>query len=362
VLLNDVKILEFEGLGPAPFAGMLLADLGAKVTVVNRPDGSPAPGVSDGSLLDRGKRSIILDLKNPDDIAKAKALAASQDAVIEGLRPGVMERLGLGPGDLQSVNSRLVYGRVTGWGQNGPLAQCAGHDLNYVGMSGAAWYGSLPENAPFTPPTLLGDVGGGALYLVIGILAALMEARRTGKGRVVDAAIYDGSAHMMNLLMVLAQSGALVQERGKSLLDGSHWSRTYETADRGYMAVQCLEPKFYRIFIEKMGLANDPRFFDQFDSGKWPSQSDILSGIFRSKPRAHWEGLFVGTDACVAPVLSPAAAAAHEMNQIRNTWYKRGESLEAAAAPRFSGLPEWLPPEIPTRGQHTDEILKEMCS
>ncbi len=202
-MLAGIRIVEVEGLGPAPFAAMMLAEMGAEVTVIHRPDPAQVPGMGGPNALDRGKRSIALDLKSPDDLSVARALIASADGVIEGFRPGVMERLGLGPGEMQSANPALVYGRMTGWGQTGPRAQEAGHDLNYAALSGALWYAGLPGDAPFPPPTMLGDIGGGALYLVIGMLAGLIRARATGQGSVVDAAIVDGTAHMMGLLMAI---------------------------------------------------------------------------------------------------------------------------------------------------------------
>ena len=231
LMLSDVRIIEIEALGPAPFASMLLADLGADVITVHRKTASDVPGKGDNNLLDRGKRSIALDLKAPEDVAVLKALLRGADGLIEGFRPGVMERLGLGPDECLAVQPRLVYGRMTGWGQDGLKAREAGHDLNYIGISGALWYASPEGTAPFPPPTLVGDIGGGALYLVIGMLSALLKARATGQGTIVDAAIVDGSAHMMNLLMSLRAAGSFQTERGHSLLDGPHWSRAYRCSD-----------------------------------------------------------------------------------------------------------------------------------
>src|SRR6056297_1629652 len=256
-MLQGTRVIEIEGLGPGPFAAMTLADLGAEVIVIHRP-GASNPVAGEKNLLDRGKKSITLDLKHPDDLATARALIASADALIEGFRPGVMERLGLDPERCHADNPGLVYGRMTGWGQTGPKAQMAGHDLNYLATSGALWYASAPGDTPQTPATLLGDVGGGSMYLVAGILAGLLSATRTGKGAVVDAAIVDGSAHMMSLLMSMAPSGNLREARGESLLDGPHWSRVYTCACGGHISVQCLEPKFYAIFLDLMGLADDP--------------------------------------------------------------------------------------------------------
>ncbi|MBZ9799386.1 CaiB/BaiF CoA transferase family protein [Mesorhizobium sp. ES1-4] len=352
-MLRGIRIVEIEALGPGPFAGMLLADLGADVIVVHR---KSMPGAPERSLLDRGKRSIALDLKNEDDVAVLIRLIATADGLIEGFRPGVMERLGLGPEACLAVNPRLVYGRMTGWGQDGPLAATAGHDLNYIGLSGALWYASLPGEPPMAPPTLVGDIGGGALYLVIGMLAAIMNARTSGEGTVVDAAIVDGSAHMMNLLMSLGQSGALAAGRGRSLLDGPHWCRVYRTADGGFIGVQCVEPKFYALFLDRLGLAADPQFASQFDRDLWPELGDRLAAIFATKPRDEWGKLFESSDACVGPVLGPHESALHPHMSARGTWLTANGVLQAAPAPRFSGWEQKTSAKSPARGEHDAEI------
>ncbi|MDA7965417.1 CaiB/BaiF CoA-transferase family protein [Ruegeria sp.] len=357
-MLNGIRVIEVEGLGPGPFAAMLLADLGADVITIHRKGGAVTPGMPERSLLDRGKRSIALDLKDPQDLDTALRLIATADALIEGFRPGVMEKLGLGPEICHAPNPKLVYGRMTGWGQSSPLSDVAGHDLNYIALSGALWYASNPGDIPQTPATLVGDIGGGALYLVAGILAALINARTTGQGTVVDAAIYDGSAHMMNLLMSLGQTGNLSDTRGQSLLDGPHWSRCYACADGGHISVQCLEPKFYAIFLNLLGLSDDPQFQHQFDRQLWPELTQRLTRIFAENPRDHWAELFADTDACVAPVLSPPEASTHPMN-TRQTWQQSDGNLQAAAAPRFS-THIWHPKPSPKRGQHTQEILKNL--
>lgn len=356
-MLEGLRIIEIEGLGPAPFAAMMLADLGADVIVVHRKNGRPAPGMPERSLIDRGKRSIELDLKSAEDVAVLKTLVRRSEALIEGFRPGVMERLGLGPDDLSKVNPDLVYGRMTGWGQTGPRAQTAGHDLNYISLSGAAWYASNHGEPPFTPPTLVGDIGGGALYLVTGILAGVMAARAGRGGTVVDAAIVDGSAHMMNLLMALAQTGGLSMTRGRSLLDGPHWSRCYACADGGYISVQCLEPKFYAEFLARLGLAEDADFKPQFDAAQWPRQTALMAGIFARHPRAHWDKVFMGSDACVAPALDPQESMSEPHMAARGVWQTIDSVLQAAAAPRFSTEPPSRPHDIPVRGQHSQSIL-----
>jgi len=356
-MLEGLRIVEIEALGPAPFACMMLADLGADVIVVHRKNGQPAPGMPERSLIDRGKRSIELDLKSADDVAALRKLVARSEVLVEGFRPGVMERLDLGPADLASVNPDLVFGRMTGWGQSGPRAETAGHDLNYIALSGAAWYASNPGEPPFTPPTLLGDIGGGALYLVASILAGVMAARAGRGGTVVDAAIVDGSAHMMNLLMALKQTGGLSMARGQSLLDGPHWSRCYACADGGFISVQCLEPKFYAEFLARLGLGDEPDFASQFDKGAWPRQTALLAGVFAKEPRAHWEALFAGSDACVAPALDPFESAADPHMAARGVWQDIGGVRQAAPAPRFSTEPDKAPGDIPARGQHTAAVL-----
>ncbi len=357
-MLNDIRVIEIEGLGPGPFAAMLLADLGADVITIHR-KGKGGQVTTDGSVLDRGKRSIALDLKDPDDIATAKKLIASADALIEGFRPGVMERLGLGPEACHAENPGLVFGRMTGWGQTGPRAETAGHDLNYIATSGALWYASEPGSPPITPATLVGDIGGGALYLVVGILSGLLNAKATGKGTVVDAAIVDGSAHMMTLLMAIRQTGMLSMERGRSLLDGPHWSRSYPCADGGYVSVQCLEPQFYAIFLNILGLADDPEFQKQHDAALWTKLTARLEDIFLAETRAHWADLFDGSDACVAPVLSPVEASHTPHMQARGIWQSPDAVLQAAPAPRFDDKTPNV--AIPCkRGEHSAEILAEL--
>lgn len=354
-MLHGLRILEFEALGPAPFAGMLLADLGAEVIVIHRKGNADTPGKEERNLLDRGKRSIALDLKNPEDIAIAKALIQSADGLTEGMRPGVMERLGLGPDVAQALNPRLVYGRMTGWGQTGPRAHQAGHDLNYVGVAGTLFYGGMPGAEPGVPPTLLGDIGGGAMYLAVGMLAGLLRAKTTGQGTVVDAAIVDGASHMLALLLSMGGQFSTTT-RGASLLDGPHWSRSYRCACGGYMAVQCLEPKFYAIFLEKSQLQDDPELAQQFDQTLWPQQTARLVRFFSEKSRAHWEKVFADTDACVAPVLSPDEAQCDPHIAARAIW----QNGQPAAAPRFDEKAPIPPAPSPLRGQDSGDILREL--
>ncbi|MCB1395000.1 MAG: CoA transferase [Rhodobacter sp.] len=358
-MLEGLKIIEIEGIGPGPFAAMMLADLGAEVICVQRPDGPPLAGGGTHNLMDRGKRTIALDLKAPDDRRVLEALITGADGLIEGMRPGVMERLGLGPAECHALNPRLVYGRMTGWGQDGPRAPQAGHDLNYISLSGALWYASLPGEPPVTPPTLVGDIGGGALYLVAGMLAGLLQAARSAKGTVVDAAIVDGSAHMMALLMSMRPGGSFTGPRGASILDGPHWTRSYACADGGFFSVQALEPKFYAIFLDRMGLTGDPDFARQMDPAAWPRATERLTTLFASQPRDHWTALFAGTDACAAPVLTPDEAAADPHLSARGTWTEAQGQLQPRPAPRFDGVAR-DPAEIPLRDQHRAQILADL--
>ncbi|MCK0150641.1 CoA transferase [Marivita sp. S6314] len=361
--LAGIRILEVEGIGPGPFAAMMLADLGADVIVVHRPRSGPVDGVRDQPVTDRGKRSIVLDLKSSDDREVFLALVRDADGLIEGFRPGVMERLGVGPDDCHRINPRLVYGRMTGWGQDGPLAQQAGHDLNYLALSGALWSSGLEGERPVVPPTLVGDIGGGALYLVAGLLSGFLAVARTGQGTVVDAAIYDGSAHLQNLLQSIdghVEQGVSAQANP---LVGAHWSRTYACADSGYLSVQCLEPKFYQLFLEKLDLGQDPDFVNnQFDRTAWPRLSGRLATVFAGQTLAHWVQLFDGSDACVAPVLSPREAFAHPHNAERQTWRDTDQGLQAAAAPRFSNWPAPDPRPSPHRGAHSDVIRHRLSN
>ena len=358
-MLKGIRIVEVEGLGPGPFAAMMLADLGADVICVQRPGGPPLPGLPERNLLDRGKRTIALDLKSAKHRPILEALISSADALIEGFRPGVMERLSLGPTHCQAMNPRLVYGRMTGWGQDGPRALQAGHDLNYAALSGALWYASLPGQPPMTPPTLVGDIGGGALYLVAGILAGIINAGRAGLGTVVDAAIVDGSAHMMALLMSMRAGNMFRDQRGGSILDGPHWSRSYACADGRFMSVQCLEPKFYAEFLSVLTLSDDPDFARQNDPKTWPKATEKLAAIFARQYQDHWTALFEGTDACVGPVHNPSDAANDPHMTARQTWASSDGVLQPRAAPRFDGHVK-DPAPSPLRNQHRAEILADL--
>ncbi len=330
--LRGIKVIEIAGLGPAPFAGAFLVELGADVTLVQRPGANAQNG-----MMTHGKTIVILDLKSDAGRAELLSHVATADVLIEGMRPGVMERLSLGPDAVAAVNPKLIYGRMTGWGQDGPLAQAAGHDINYIALSGALWYASQPGSPPLTPPTLIGDIGGGSLYLMIGILSALLHVRATGQGQVIDAAIVDGSAHMMNLLHSVAPVGREA-ERGQGLLDGPHWYNSYLCSDGRYVTIGSLEPHFYALLLDALGLTGDAAFADQMNRSDWPALTARLAAIFRTRSQDEWCAMMEGTDICFAPVLSPANAAQHPHMVARNVYDRHDSGLKAARAPRFRDL------------------------
>ncbi|WP_370599284.1 CaiB/BaiF CoA transferase family protein [Pseudomonas nitroreducens] len=358
--LHGLRILEIAGLGPAPFCGMLLADLGADVVLVDRLQAGPEDlDLERHAVVNRGKRSIAVDLKSPEGVATVLDLVANCDALLEGMRPGVMERLGLGPEVCLQRNPALVYGRMTGWGQEGPLAQAAGHDLNYIALSGALWWSGQPGEAPMTPPSLVGDIGGGALYLAVGILAGIMNARSTGQGQVVDAAIVDGSAHMLNLMLGLKSAGQMHNERGRSLLDGPHWYRTYRCADGHFISVGSVEPRFHKLLLEKLGLADDPRYANAYDPSRWETLHQGFAELFATRTRDQWCELLEGSDACFAPVLDIDEAAQHPHMTARGVYSRVDGVLQANPAPRFSATPAAAPGPVPVRGAAGAEILRD---
>jgi alpha-methylacyl-CoA racemase len=340
--LAGVRVLELAGLAPGPFAGMMLADHGAQVLRVDRVETVRALGDRPhGTALDRGKRTIGLDLKSPRGVEAFKRLAAQADVVIEVFRPGVAERLGIGPDDLHAVNPRLVYGRLTGWGQDGPLAGRAGHDIDYIAISGVLSMLGRAGEKPTPPINILGDFAGGGLMLAYGIVLALFERERTGRGRVIDAAMVDGAALLFALFSPLLRPGpdggplAGWGERGTNLLDtGAPQYDTYETADGGYVAVGALEPKFWDELVARLGLEDLP---DRNDRANWPAIRARLAEAFRSRTRAEWEKIFEGSDACVFPVLTMSEAPRHPHNRARGTFVEVGGGLQPAPAPRLLG-------------------------
>ena len=332
--LAGVRIIEFDGLGPVTFAGMVLADLGAEVLRLTRADGASVFGDVGGAVLHRGRAAVPVDLKSPDDRAAVLDLIAGADAVIEGFRPGVLERLGLGPDACRPRNPRLVFGRVTGWGQSGPLADTVGHDINYIALTGALHAMGEPDRPPRPPLNLVGDYGGGAMLLVSGVLSAIIEARQTGRGRVVDAAMTDGAALLSGLFHALSASGLWSDARGSNLLDGgAPFYRSYACADGGFVAVGALEPRFYAALIDGLGI--DPAEAPQFPPGGWPALHARFEQAFARRTRDDWEAHFKGTEACVTPVLSFAEAARHPHNSARATLV--GDPPVPSPAPRFDG-------------------------
>jgi alpha-methylacyl-CoA racemase len=357
--LRGVKIIEIAGIGPAPFCGMLLADLGADVLCVEAPGGLDA-GLKVApkfNLMNRGRRSVIVDLKSVEGKALVLDLASRADMLFEGFRPGVMERLGLGPNELLACNERLVYGRMTGWGQDGPLAHCAGHDLNYIGLSGAL-HGMGPSGAPPLPPlNLVGDFGAGGMLLAMGMLAAYIEAQRSGRGQVVDAAICDGAALMMTMFFGLKAAGMWTSARGANLLDGGcPWYASYQTADDRFICIGPVEPKFFRILADRLGLNREVIAW-QYDTSKWPELRRVFSATFATRTRLDWQQLLEGTDACFAPVLETSELAEHPHLKARRTIVSVDGIDQPAPAPRFSRTPAAITqPPLPAGSQSAQAL------
>lgn len=359
--LAGVRIVEFAGIGPAPFCAMLLADMGAEVVRIDRlsPSGLGIDVDVKYDLLNRNKRSVAIDLKHPDGIALARQLVDKADVLIEGFRPGVMEKLGLGPDVFTSRNAALVYARMTGWGQTGPLARVAGHDINYIALTGALHAIGRAGEPPAIPLNLVGDFGGGALYLAMGILAAIINARSSGQGQVVDGAIVDGVASLLTMAHGLRQAGQHQPERGTNLLDGgAPFYDVYETSDGQFVSVGAIEPKFFDVLCRGMGL--DPAALpDQYDKARWPELRAILAARFRERTRSAWCGLLEGTDACFAPVLDMEEAASHPHNAARAGLVSVDDTLQPAPAPRFSRTPGAISRTPSGLGTHSREVLAD---
>lgn len=354
--LNGVKVIEFAGIGPGPFCCMLLSDMGADVVRIDRKGGR---GVAKFDVAARGRRSVALDLKAPADVELALKLIAKAEVLIEGFRPGVMERLGLGPDQALAANPRLIYGRMTGWGQHGPLAHAAGHDINYIALSGALHAMGRQGQAPSPPLNLVGDYGGGSLYLAMGVCAALYEVQRSGKGQVIDAAITDGAASLMAVMYGLHAAGIWGDRRDANLLDGgAHFYDVYECADGEFLAVGSLEPQFHALLLKGLGLADDPAFAAQMDKSAWPALSEKVAAAIVTKTREQWRLIFEGTDACVAPVLSMAEAPGHPHNVARGTFADVDGAAQPAPAPRFSRTPGAIQGPPAAVGAHQEEVLR----
>ncbi|WP_342660131.1 Acetyl-CoA:oxalate CoA-transferase [Rhodococcus ruber] len=357
--LTGIKVVELAGIGPGPHAGMILADLGADVVRVERRDTPFGLGPQGRNEQLRGRRVITADLKSDTDRATVLELVRHADVLIEGYRPGVAERLGLGPEACHAMNPRLVYGRMTGWGQEGPLANRAGHDINYLSIAGILNAVGRAGQRPVPPLNLIGDYGGGSTYLLIGVLAALWERERSGSGQVIDAAMIDGASNLAHMLWSMYGGGAWSIHRGENFLDGgAPFYDTYECADGGYMAVGAVEPQFYRRLLEGTGLKEED-LPDQHDRAGWPVIRARLTEAFLAEPRRHWEGVFGSVDACVTPVLSFDEAARHEHVVARGIVENMGGIVQPAPAPRFSRTATDIPKRPPSRAVDPDVILSD---
>jgi alpha-methylacyl-CoA racemase len=366
--LEGVKIIELAGIGPAPFCAMLLADMGAEIIRVDRAAnvghddsrvGGPAGEEYRFNLLARGRRNIAVDLKNKDGVAAVLRLIDRADGLIEGFRPGVMERLGLGPEICLPRNPRLVYGRMTGWGQDGPIAHVAGHDINYIALSGVLATIGEKDGPPVPPLNLVGDFGGGALYLAMGVLAGIISARATGKGQVVDCSMVEGSASLMTMMYAALASGAWVEQRGHNRTDGgAHYYHVYETKDGEHVAIGSIEPQFYALLLQHTGLRPEDVPV-QTDRATWPDMQKRMAAIFREKTRAEWVEIMQDTDICFAPVLRMSEALEHPHNRHRESFVEIDGIKQPAPAPRFLGTPTKVPMPPPRIGENTDAILRD---
>ncbi len=358
--LAGIRIVEMAGIGPAPFAGMMLADHGAEVVRIYRPGVLPGSLDPTRDVLSRSRRWLNIDLKQADGIEVVRDLVKSADGLIEGFRPGVMERLGLGPDVLLADNPRLVYGRMTGWGQTGPYAQAAGHDINYIALAGALHAFGRAGDRPTPPINLVGDFGGGGMMLAFGMLAAIHHANRTGQGQVIDCAMTDGSALLMSMIWSLKAQGMWQDQRGVNLLDtGSHFYDTYATADGRYIAIGAIEPAFYAELRRRLGLEADADFDPQMDPRQWPRLKEKLAAIFRARSQEDWCRLLEGTDACFAPVLTMVEATQHPHNRVRDTFMKVDGVDQPAPAPRYSVTPS-DPPVMQMKHSDCDSLLQAL--
>ncbi|MAT83678.1 MAG: carnitine dehydratase [Gammaproteobacteria bacterium] len=352
--LAGFRIIELAGIGPGPFCGMMLSDMGAEVIRVDR---LGAGGGRGQDVLVRNRRSIAVDLKKPEGVETVLRLVETADGLFEGFRPGVTERLGLGPDTCLERNPRLVYGRMTGWGQEGPMAQAAGHDINYIGLSGALHAIGRPGEKPVPPLNLVGDFGGGGMLLAFGMVCGMLEAQKSGKGQVVDAAMVDGAATLMSMFFTMGAAGMFKDQRGTNMLDGgAHFYDTYETKDGKYVCIGSIEPQFYALLVEKAGL--DPeRFKPQMDQGQWPALKDELVAVFKTKTRDEWCEIMEGTDVCFAPVLSIFEAPDHPHNKARNSFIELDGVVQPAPSPRFSRTVAEVSHASPRPGQDSEAVL-----
>lgn len=358
--LTGFRIIELAGIGPGPFCGMMLADMGAEVIRIDRPGVNPMIAAASGhGILFRNRRTLAVDLKKPEGVETVLRLIEGADAIFEGFRPGVTERLGLGPEVALARNPKLVYGRMTGWGQTGPMAQLAGHDINYIALTGALHAMSRTAEVPAPPLNLVGDFGGGGMLMAYGLVCALLEASKSGKGQVVDAAMVDGAASLMAMFYGLKNVGMFSNNRGTHLLDtGAPFYDVYETADGKFISVGAIEPQFYAILKEKAGL-DDATYGKQMDMANWPEQKKKIMAIFKQKTRDEWCALLDGTDACFAPVLNLDEAPQHPHMKARNTFIDVGGQLQPAPAPRFSRSETAAPTPMTPMGQDSEAVLRD---
>ncbi len=355
--LQGVRIIEMAGIGPGPFCAMMLADMGAEVLRIDRKNAPSMSGKYD--VMARGRKSVAVDLKQPAGVQTVLRLLEQADGLLEGYRPGVMERLGLGPEACHERNPRLVYGRMTGWGQVGPLAHAAGHDINYIAISGALAAIGRPGERPVPPLNLIGDFGGGGMLLAFGMVCALLEAQRSGKGQVVDAAMTDGAALLMAMMYGFHAGGMWKTDKGTNLLDGgAHFYDTYETADGKYVAVGAIEPKFYHEMLTRAGLDAVPEFKAQMNQRQWPALKARLAEAIRRRSRAEWAEIMEGSDACFMPILDMDEAPAHPHNRERGTFTEIDGVIQPAPAPRFSRTPPQVQGPPPKVGEHSEVALQ----
>jgi len=354
--LSGMKVIEFAGIGPAPFCGMMLSDMGADVLRIDRKGGGPPLGRFDVTF--RGRRSVALDLKTPAAVEACLKLIEGAEGLIEGFRPGVMERLGLGPEAALARNPKLVYGRMTGWGQTGSWARAAGHDINYIAVTGAL-HATGSAARPAIPINLVGDYGGGALYLAFGMLAGILHARAGGEGQVIDAAMTDGATSLMAQIYGNLAAGTWRDERAVNIIDGgAHFYNVYQCADGEWIAVAAMEPAFYAALRDRCGLT-DPAFDAQMDQSRWPELTQKLAAVFATKTSAEWTELLEGTDACVSPVLGLEAAQRHPYNLERGTFVTVDGIPQPAPAPRFSQTPGAVQGPVPAAGEHNEAALAD---
>lgn len=354
--LKGFRIIELAGIGPGPFCGMMLSDMGAEVIRVDR---IGAGGGRGQDVLARNRRSIAVDLKKPEGVETVLRLIETADALFEGFRPGVTERLGLGPDVCLARNPKLVYGRMTGWGQDGPMAQAAGHDINYISLAGALHAIGRPGEKPVPPLNLVGDFGGGGMLLAFGVVCAMLEAQKSGKGQVVDAAMVDGAATLMAMFFTMGAAGVFTDQRGTNMLDGgAHFYDTYETSDGGYISIGSIEPQFYALLVEKAGL--DPeRYKPQMDNSGWPALKEDIAQVFKTRTRDEWCRIMEGSDVCFAPVLSIFEAPEHPHNKARATFVEVDGVTQPAPSPRFSRTVAEISHAAPAPGSDSEGVLSD---